>query len=350
MRWLIALSLGLFLAPAFASAAEPVTLASVQDPGPNRLDEPLAGQFSLERAVHFLDSASLTWQKDRKCFTCHTNYAYLYARPLISSEVAAHAEVRKFAEELVEVRWKDPGPRWDAEVVATAAALAFNDRLTTGKLHATTRTALDRIWQVQREDGGFDWLKCDWPPMESDDEYGATLAALAVSVAPESYRQTPQARAGLEKLRGYLVKTPPPMAHHRAMLLWASSYDEKFLTEDQRRSVIEELLKLQRADGGWSLPSLGKWEREDKSEQDTSSDGYGTGFVAFVLKQAGMPSDAEPIRRGLSWLKQHQRESGRWITRSLHTDNKHFISHCGTAFAVMAIVSAESQPQASKTE
>jgi squalene-hopene/tetraprenyl-beta-curcumene cyclase len=253
--------------------------------------------------------------------------------------------VRKFAEELVEVRWKDPGPRWDAEVVATAAALAFNDRLTTGKLHATTRAALDRIWQVQREDGGFDWLKCGWPPMESDDDYGAGLTALAVAVAPDNYRQTPQARAGLEKVRGYLLKNPPPTVHHWAMLLWASSYSESFLTDDQRRSVMDSLIKLQRDDGGWSLSSLGNWQREDNSEQDTASDGYGTGFVVYVLRQAGLPADAQPIQRGIGWLKQHQRESGRWITRSLKKDNMHFISHCGTAFAVMAIASVEGKPQ-----
>jgi squalene-hopene/tetraprenyl-beta-curcumene cyclase len=331
-------------------AAEPVTLGAVQDPGPNRLDEPLAEQFSLQRAVTFLDSAALTWQKDRKCFTCHTNYAFLYARPLISKDVQAHAEVRRFAEELVDIRWKDPGPRWDAEVVATAAALAFNDRQTTDKLHATTRTALDRIWQVQREDGGFDWLKCGWPPMESDDDYGAGLAALAVSVAPESYAQTPQARAGVEKLRGYLVKNPPPTLHHEAMLLWASAYGESFLSDTQRRSVIDRLLKLQREDGGWSLSSLGNWQREDKSEQDTHSDGYGTGFVVYVLRQAGLASTTEAIERGVGWLKQHQRASGRWITRSLKKDNKHFLSHCGTAFAIMAIAATEPTPPAKKAE
>ena len=106
------------------SAAEPVTLDNVVDPGPNKLDEAVAKEFSLERAAHFLDSASLNWQKQRKCFTCHTNYAYLYARPAISSDVMAHQQVRKFAEELVSERWKEHGPRWDAEVVATAAALA----------------------------------------------------------------------------------------------------------------------------------------------------------------------------------------------------------------------------------
>jgi hypothetical protein len=182
-RWLCsahALCAVLFLVE-WSPAAEPVhvTLDNVVDPGPNDSTEPLAADFSLARSIYFLDSAALTWQKDRKCFTCHTNYAFLYARPLVSADGAAHDSVRQFAEELVAQRWKDQGPRWDAEVVATAAALAFNDAHTTGELHPLTRQAQDKMWDLQREDGGWNWIKCDWPPMESDDDYGVSVAAIA---------------------------------------------------------------------------------------------------------------------------------------------------------------------------
>ncbi|HVW01921.1 MAG TPA: squalene--hopene cyclase, partial [Planctomycetaceae bacterium] len=71
--WFVACSLCLLTNA--ARAEEPVTLENVQDPGPNRLDEPVAKSYSLDRAVHFLDSASLQWQKQRQCFTCHTNYS-----------------------------------------------------------------------------------------------------------------------------------------------------------------------------------------------------------------------------------------------------------------------------------
>ncbi len=98
-----------------------------------------------------------------------------------------HQEVRLELERMVEERWVKSGPRWDAEVVMSAAVLAVHDAGTTGKLHATTRKALDRMWTVQREDGGFSWLKCGWPPMESDDDFGIAMAALAVAAAPEDY-------------------------------------------------------------------------------------------------------------------------------------------------------------------
>lgn len=329
-----------------ASAAEPVkrdpiTLENVQTPQPNKLDEPLAKEFSLDKAVDFLDSAALSWQKQRQCFTCHTNYAFLYARPLVTSTAPAHAAVRAFAEELVEKRWVDKGPRWDAEVIATAAALAANDAQTTGKLHPTTRKALDKMWTLQREDGGWTWLKCGWPPMESDDHYGACLAALAASVAPENYRQSDSARAGIAKLKAYLQKNPSPTLHHDAMLLWASTYVDEFLTPEQQQATRDKLLGLQQPDGGWSLPTLGDWKRDDASEQSKLSDGYGSGFVIFVLRRSGVPAADARLQRGVAWLKQNQRESGRWITRSLKKDGHHFISHAGSAFAVMAIKSCE---------
>ena len=323
--------------------AEPITLTNVVDPGPNRLDEPRAEGYSLQRAVDFLDAASLQWQKQRKCFTCHTNVAYLYARPYVSSKAEAHDAVREHAEWMVRERWQTEGPRWDAEVVAMAAALAFNDAKTTGRLHSSSKTALDRMWSLQRKDGGWDWLKCDWPPFEYDDHYGVTLAAIAVGVAPNDYGSGDLPQKGMAGIRRYLLENAPTNAHHRAMLLWAATYHDKLISPDQKQAWVNELLSLQKQDGGWCSATLGDWQREDGSEQDTiSSDGYGTGFVLFVLQTAGVPRQDARILRGIEWLKTHQRASGRWITRSLYTDNKHFLSHAGSAFAVMALTLHES--------
>ena len=79
-------------------AADPVTLENLVAPQPNSADEPFAKEFSLGKAAHFLDSASLDWQQSWQCFTCHTNISYLIARPSISADAPAHREVRKYAE------------------------------------------------------------------------------------------------------------------------------------------------------------------------------------------------------------------------------------------------------------
>jgi squalene-hopene/tetraprenyl-beta-curcumene cyclase len=103
------------------------------------------------------------------------------------------------------------------------------------------------------------------------------------------------------------------------------------------------LKALQREDGGWCLPSLGNYVRRDDAETPNSpkspSDGYGTGYAVFMLRQAGLPVDDPAVSKGVTWLKSHQRESGRWYTRSLNTDSAHYITNVGTAFAVLALES-----------
>jgi squalene-hopene/tetraprenyl-beta-curcumene cyclase len=312
-------------------------------PAPNSPDEPIAAAPSLARAAEFLDGVALNWTQQRKCGTCHTNYAYLLARPALRDHPSpVLAEVRAFFEDRV-AHWDDAEkaakPRWDAEVVATASALALNDAATTGTLHPLTRKALDRIWTLQQPDGGWNWLKCNWPPYEHDDYYGAVFAALGVGAAPDGYARTEAAREGLERLRSYLQKTPAPSVHHQTFLLWASLKLDGLMTPAQREQTIEHLRSLQRPDGGWNLPSLGDWKRHDgtPNDRDAPSDGYATGLVVYVLRQAGVPARDEAIRRGVAWLQSHQRASGRWFTRSLNTDKYHYIAHAGTGFAVLAL-------------
>lgn len=332
----------LILNAGLLSAADPPPSKDDATPGANTPEEPLAKKFSRDSAVQFLDAAALDWTHERKCFTCHTNYAYLMARPLVSHQVPAHRDVRAALEEMVVTSWPEDGPRWDAEVVMTAATLAVNDSLTSGKLHATTRTALERMWTVQKPDGGFDWLKCEWPPMESDDHYGATIAMIGVGAAPEGYAKTPEAQSGIARLREYLQNTPPPTLHHAAMILWAGTYFPDLIPDATRAETITRLRDLQKGDGGWCLATLGDWKRGDDRKQDLeNSDGYATGFVIYVLRRARIPADDPQIARGIAWLKANQRESGRWYTRSLFKDNKHFISHAGSAFALMALAECD---------
>lgn len=307
-------------------------------PGPNKADEPKRAEFSVAAASQFLDAASHDWGQTRKCFTCHTNCSYLFAQPSLKQETATSKEVRKQLEELVETRWKELGPRWDAEVVMAAATLALHDAATTGKLHATTKTALDRMWTVQKDHGGFSWLKCNWPPMESDDHFGAEMALIAVGAAPENYAKTEAAQEGIARLKKYLADNPAPTLHHEAMLLWANTCVPDVITAQAKESSIKQLLALQKPDGGWCVATLGNWTRGDKSPQDMeSSDGYATGFVTFVLRKSGLPADHPALVKSVAWLKGNQRESGRWFTRSLYKDSTHFLSHAGTAFAVLAL-------------
>jgi squalene-hopene/tetraprenyl-beta-curcumene cyclase len=179
------------------------------------------------------------------------------------------------------------------------------------------------MWTLQQANGAWNWLKCNWPPMEHDDYYGAAFAALGTGQAPDGYAQTPAAKKGLARLHEYFQKNKPPDLHHKAMILWAATKLDGLMTARQKAETIKELKALQRADGGWNLPSLGAWKRRDQTANDRQgpSDGYGTGFVVYVLRQAGVPADDKALVKGIAWLKSNQRVSGRWFTRSLNTVN-----------------------------
>jgi squalene-hopene/tetraprenyl-beta-curcumene cyclase len=175
--------------------------------------------------------------------------------------------------------------------------------------------------------------------MEHDDYYGAAFVAVGVGMAPDNYAQTEKAKVGLARLRDYFKNTPAPDLHHKTMLLWASLKVDGLMTKEERAATLKELRTLQHEDGGWSLPSLGDWKRRDGSDNDRKapSDGYATGFVVYVLRQAGVSADDKAVRRGIAWLKANQRESGRWFTFSLNNDRAHYITNAGTAYAVLAL-------------
>ncbi|MBI3864037.1 MAG: squalene--hopene cyclase [Planctomycetia bacterium] len=361
-------------------AAEPITLDNVEPPAEISADEPLAPAFSLEQAARSLDTAALDWQKSRACTACHTMLPYLMARPALTTLSPQSAEVRQFFEEVVAGQ-REAMPAYSCKdlggaiEIGVASALAMNDRQTTGKLHPLTRQALDRMWTVQRPDGGWDWPFRDTPPLKLNEHYAVTLAAIAAGMAPDEYARTPAAQAGLDGIRRYLSGTKPADLHQTAMLLWASRSVERLLSSDEQSEIVSRLLAAQRPDGGWSLASLVdnskdpalkdpdrgaavKAEagfgteflvyvgRDGVYKSSLASDGYATGFVIFVLRQAGVPAGDPRLRKGIAWLKTHQRVSGRWFTPSQAWHTQHLISNAGTAWCVLALHACGEIPSA----
>ena len=339
----------LLLSTEAVSADDLVTLDNVDDPGPITAEESFAAEFSAERAARYLDTAALHWQQANNCVTCHTNMGYMFARPALSSTLKDSGEVRAFFEEHVTTRWKTEAPR-PVQSVAVAAGLTFNDVQTTGKLHPTTRKALDLMWTTQRNDGGWDWPQCGWPPMEVDEHYGVTLAALAVGLAPGDYATSEAAVKGLAKIRTFLENNPPESLHHRAMIAWASVRVTGLMNVEEQRTVINELLSRQLVDGGWSTPGLlSDWQDlkrlDGKPHDTTTSDAYATGFAIVVARSLGQPISDPHLTSGIDWLLNHQRISGKWFTRSAAKDSEHYLSNFGTAFAVLALQSCGQLPE-----
>ncbi len=305
--------------------------------------EPMAKACSLDRGFEYLDGLARQWTNEVGCVTCHTTLSYIASRPARKDAPGpVMGELREFMEYRV-ANWDTDKPLWDAEVLITATSLAVQDAQSTGKLQPRTQAALEKMWSLQRADGAWEWLKGNTPPFEHDDYYGAVLVAVGVGLAPEHYAADPRIANEMAKLRKYLADTPPPSLHHACWLIWAEAELGGLLDRPSRERIVNELEKLQRPDGGWSLPSLGGWKGHDGLPIDQApSDGYGTGLVVFALRQADLPANHETVRPGVQWLKANQRESGSWFTGSLgESYHLNFISHSATAFAVMALHASE---------
>ncbi len=336
------------------AAAAPEDLApyaeySADDPG---------GEFDIERAAQFIDGVAVKWGAKHGCVTCHTNGHYLMVPAKIFKDRPAAADVRNFAEDWIN-SWDDIGLPGTEIVVAPAAFLTINNMQMDGELRPATLRALDAAWSLQSAEGHWpNWVKCNWPPFEQDDHYGVTLVSVAMGMAPASYTSVEPARTGIARLLGYLGNNQPEEVHHRAMLLWAGKYHEGLVTAADRQLWIDELLSLQKESGGWASGDLGRWRQrapesgdwslleQEEIERDfppvmvnPNGDGYGTGFVMYVLLQAGVPASDGQIQKGLAWLRNNQQADGKWFTNSLRNEvwTSNFLTHTGTTFALKAL-------------
>ena len=337
--------------------------------------------WSGKAAAAYLDGRMAWWEswppaaRDHEtfCVSCHTAAPYAMGRPALRAALGEQGPSpveRKLVDNVAKrVRmWKEAGPFYSdegtganktaesrgTESIFNALILAGYDA-PAGKLSADARMAMDNMWAEQLKTGeargAWAWLQFHNSPWEGDSQYyGATLAAVAVGLAPGGYSSTPEIQSGLNALREYLARgRDSQIPIDRMTLLWASAKVPGLLTAEQRKAIVEEALSKQRADGGFSLSSfVGGWKRKDGTPLETASDGYATGVVVFALEQAGVARDEPRLARGVEWLERNQdKTDGRWVAyslnkkRDLSSDVGRFMSDAATAYAVLALGGAQ---------
>jgi squalene-hopene/tetraprenyl-beta-curcumene cyclase len=378
------------LATALAFIVFSATLAA-QQAGPSHSS---SGKWDPGAAAAYLDARMDLWfangtklktgESQTACVSCHAGLAYALARPVLRRVMHADTPSTQEAKLLDDTTRRvdtyathqvlyDFNERRQIEsrgteavlnaVILTSADAARNLR----ESSAPTRKALARLWETQRPDGRWDWLEFGLEPWETTEAayHGATFAAFAAGTAPGPHDAA--GTAGIERLRAYLSSNYQAQhLYNRTWALLASTRLKRVVTDAQRDALVDQLVKAQRADGGWSLEAMGPWKWSKtappvKSPGDldaallTQSDGYATGLVVYTLKQAGVASSHDAIRKGIQWLETNQRAipvpdvPGRaWHAHSLNYDREHggekgepwrrlFMSDTATAFAILAL-------------
>jgi len=327
-------------------------------------------------AARYLDARQQWWmdwpksQRDHEtvCVSCHTAIPYAMARPSLRKSLKEDSpsvqEKRMLGYVVKRVTlWKETQPFYSnesvgpqktpesrgTESVLNALVLTRYDE-PSGHMRQITKDAFANMWASQlttgEERGSWSWLNFHNAPWESNESHywGATVAAIAIGLAPEEYRRERAIRPKLDLLRGYLNREyhKQPLINCIAVL-WASTRIPGLLTTEKRAVLLKEIRDHQQADGGWTLSNLGSWKRRDNTPLDTESDGYATGLIVYVLTQAGVSPDRAEVKKATSWLIVNQQKDGHWSATSLNkkrdpaSDPAKFMTDAATSYAVLAL-------------
>jgi len=336
-------------------------------------------------AAEYLDSRQKSWSSwppaadsGGACFSCHTQMTYLLARPILRRAAGDNqatqyekavldglrARVEKRAGKDLRAGFaKEPlaSQAMGVEAIFAALFLARQDGAG-GVMSPETTKAFDRLWALQiaggAAKGAWPWFELDLDPWETQNSpfYGAALAALAVGEAPAAYRDRPDIRERIAALTDYLHREQESQPlHNRMMLLWASTTLPGLLQGSAQKQLIDEILARQQANGGWTIESLGPWKQRPQAPEAAGSNGYATGFAAFVLVEAGVPRSNAALARALRWLRSHQNPAqGYWEASSMNKKfpagsmQEQFMRDAATGFAAMALLESGEERTAKK--
>jgi len=380
VAWLL---VGIFVAGWRTGAAPAANRSEGVAADPDKPETKIASSWDPKAAAAYLDRRQSWWmewpraQRDHEtfCVSCHTAVPYALSRSALRRALAEQApspnEQRLLDSVTKRVRlWKevepfykdaDRGPYKSVESRGTESvlnALILSSRdAQRGQLSNDAHMAFENMWAEQqiagKQKGAWLWLRFNNEPWEANDSdyFGATLAAVAIGVAPGNYRATPEVQTNLKLLREYLNREfAVQTTINRVLLLWAAPKLPGLLELDRQQAIIAELLEKQQADGGWSLSSLsGDWKRMDGTPQETRSDGYATGLITFVLQGAGISPENAKLKLGLAWLTANQdKTEGSWAAYSLNKNKENhissetalFMNDAATSYAVLSLTAA----------
>src|SRR5271165_1433938 len=281
-------------------------------------------QQTVERAIGYLQTESSAWLRTRKCAACHHVPMTLWA--LSEAERQGYAIDKKFVadttDSLLGSRDKlmaskifpdpadppDPRPQGrglNMGLPFLAVAAQSLPALEEGQKQSL-RLIAEEIVKKQQPDGSWQFFATlRRPPINESQTTDAAWIIIALQGqtgpdAPKSQREAlAKAVAWLDAAKGSDLHQDKVL---KVLLGVRSGKPRK-----AQQTTIDELLALQRADGGWS-----------QTVPELKSDAFATGQTLYVLALAGFSAERPEIKRGIDFLVATQKPDGSWpmISRS----------------------------------
>ena len=290
-------------------AALALTLLPLPNPAPAPAPNAKDVKAAVKAALPLLQKGAAGHAEQQRCFACHNQATAMLAFSLAKDrgfDLAADL-LKTQIEHIVGFidsnrdRFKDG--RGTGGQAATASYMLFTLELAGHKADENTDAVVGYLLKTQAERDHWRMLTSR-PPTESSDFTTTYLTLRALRVwGPAAKLDKTQVAKRVEAARGWLVKTPTKETEDRVFRLLGlkeAGADAKEVT-----AAAWELLKTQRADGGWS------------QLDGQRSDPYATGSALVALHEAGgLKADSPAYRAGLAFLLKTQRTDGSWLVRS----------------------------------
>lgn len=247
--------------------------------------------------------------EQKACFACHNQAPPLLAFRAAKGRgfdvpdalfAAQAGHIAAFVESNRE-RFKDG--RGTGGAAATAGYALFALELAGRKPDENTAAVVGYLLNTQADRDHWRTTS-NRPPTEASDFTTTYLALRALRVwGPAANADKERAAKRTADARAWLLKTEAKDTEDRAFRLLGLK--ESGADAREVRAAAWELLKTQRADGGWAQLDGGR------------GDAYATGTALVALHDAGgMKPDAPAYRAGVAFLLGAQLKDGSWYVRS----------------------------------
>jgi squalene-hopene/tetraprenyl-beta-curcumene cyclase len=316
-----------------------------------------AGDWNPRLAADYMDARQKDWfawpranQNATPCVSCHTNLTYLMARPMLRRALGESSPT-KYETGLLDMLKSRVATTDPKELYPKAAGQFATQQVAVEAIFAAyflrdSQPALDRMWQLQRADGTWDWNSASLDPWEMPESeyFGAAFGAIAAS-----RERGPKFASNFVSLEKYMREglDHQPM-QNRLMALWAASQRKDLLPKSAKAAIAADAYRAQQPDGGWTAASLGPFRDHPTAPPADGSNAYATAFTAFVLERAGVAKSDARLERALAWLRSHQNaQTGAWEALSLNKKYEpgsmqiQFMQDAATGYAVMALLDAK---------
>jgi len=279
---------------------------------------------TVDRAIGYLQTESAAWLKTRQCAACHHLPMPLWA--LGEAERQGYAIDKKFLAETTEslLGNKDkllaskifpnpadpPDPRPQGRglnmgLPFLAVAAKSLPSLTEGQKQSLKLIA-EEIVKKQQADGSWEFFATlRRPPINESQTTDA--AWIIMALAGETGSDAPESqRAALTSAIAWL-DAAKLLGIHQEKVMKVLMGARSGKPRETLQSTIDELLALQRADGGWS-----------QTVPELKSDAFASGQTLYVLSLVGYQAERPEIKRGMDFLVATQSADGSWpmISRS----------------------------------